>query len=97
MITSAAFNPLTIDIAGVLLPKIPHYIEKSRPSASAAAQSQQKPLILSKTTAHNLHRLALAVSLSQPILLEGPTGSGKTSLIDYIAHRLDLLGTFILV
>lgn len=44
--------------------------------------------ILTETTLFNLRRLARAVASGPwPILLEGPTGSGKTNLVQYLAAR----------
>ena len=44
--------------------------------------------ILTKTAMINLRRLARALATGPwPILLEGPTSSGKTSLVEYIAAR----------
>ncbi len=39
------------------------------------------------STRANLRRLALAVSAGKPVLLEGPVGSGKTALIEDLAHK----------
>ena len=38
-----------------------------------------------KTTKSNLHRLLRAYQLEKPILIEGPPGVGKTSLIENLA------------
>lgn len=38
-----------------------------------------------KTTRSNLHRLLRAYQLDKPILIEGPPGVGKTSLIENLA------------
>lgn len=44
--------------------------------------------ILTKTATENLRRLARAVACGPwPVLLEGPTSAGKTSLIEYLAAR----------
>eukprot|EP00536_Pseudo-nitzschia_multiseries_P001226 jgi/Psemu1/180444/e_gw1.15.197.1 len=44
--------------------------------------------ILTKTALTNLRRLAQALATGPwPILLEGPTSSGKTTLVEYIAAR----------
>lgn len=56
--------------------------------------SKQEPhngrsrFILISSTAHNLRRLARAVASGPwPVLLEGPTSAGKTTLVEYIAAR----------
>lgn len=37
------------------------------------------------STCHNLRRLALALASHKPVLLEGPIGCGKTSLVQFLA------------
>lgn len=56
-----------------------------------------KPLVHTMTTIKNLHALANATSLGFPVLLEGPTGSGKTALIEYLASLTGNTGTFTIV
>lgn len=36
--------------------------------------------------AESLYSLALAISSSEPVLLKGPVGVGKTSLVEYLAE-----------
>jgi midasin (ATPase involved in ribosome maturation) len=45
------------------------------------------PLVEVATTKQNLHSLALAMTLKLPVLLEGTTGAGKTSLVRHFAAR----------
>jgi ABC-type iron transport system FetAB ATPase subunit len=49
------------------------------------AGSTSERLVLTKTTQRQLHDIALAVSVGLPVLLQGPTGAGKTSLIEELA------------
>ncbi|XP_071957015.1 midasin-like [Antedon mediterranea] len=49
-------------------------------------QTRKKPLIAVASTMKNLRSLVLAVSSSSPVLLEGPVGCGKTSLVEYLAE-----------
>lgn len=44
-------------------------------------------LIITDTTARNLHAIALALSIGAPTLLEGVTGAGKTTLVEELAIR----------
>lgn len=44
----------------------------------------QKYMVLVDSTCHNLRRLALAVASQKPLLLEGPTGCGKTNLVEFM-------------
>lgn len=41
--------------------------------------------MLVDSTYHNLRRLALALASQKPVLLEGPIGCGKTSLVEFLA------------
>ncbi|KAL4259301.1 Midasin, partial [Pleurotus pulmonarius] len=47
-----------------------------------------RPFALHKPAVSLLSRIATAVSLSEPILLTGETGTGKTSVISYLAALL---------
>lgn len=38
------------------------------------------------STCHNLRRVALALAAQKPVLLEGPIGCGKTSLVEFLAE-----------
>ncbi|XP_033116850.1 midasin-like [Anneissia japonica] len=49
-------------------------------------ETRKKHLIAVPSTRKNLRSLALAVSSSSPVLLEGPVGCGKTSLVEYLAE-----------
>lgn len=48
-------------------------------------QVNKKDLVLVDSTCRNLRRLALAVASQKPVLLEGPIGSGKTALVEFMA------------
>ncbi|KAH3757277.1 AAA ATPase midasin [Pelomyxa schiedti] len=65
------------EVCGVLLPT------KSRTKLSS--ESTQPKFVSTQTTMSNLHALALAISQGSPVLLEGPTGAGKTSLVEFMA------------
>jgi len=58
----------------------PFFIEK-RPGAKACAFAFD-----ARTTKSNLHKLLRAYQLSKPILIEGPPGVGKTSLVENLAR-----------
>ncbi|KAJ3092441.1 AAA ATPase midasin [Quaeritorhiza haematococci] len=95
IVSGADLCPMTVDLCGVLLPSYSAQIRSSSPPVSVGESGDDKaPLVLTSTTTHNLHRIALAVSLRMPILLEGPPGSGKTSLVEEVSRvtgRNDLL------
>lgn len=44
-----------------------------------------KDLVLVDSTCQNLRSLALALASHKPVLLEGPIGCGKTSLVEFLA------------
>ncbi|GAB1601935.1 midasin-like [Argonauta hians] len=64
-----------VSVSGVLLPKI---LRKAR--------GMESELICVPTTEKNLQHLAHEVNLGHPILLQGPVGCGKTSLVECLAQ-----------
>ena len=50
-------------------------------------QNSSHLLTLVPSTFDNLESLALAVSSGEPVLLEGPVGSGKTTLVEHLAQQ----------
>eukprot|EP00899_Mesostigma_viride_P010035 jgi/Mesvir1/19032/Mv12798-RA.1 len=54
----------------------------SRTSTSPGAS----PLVRTPTTVRNLHAIVLALCRQQPLLLEGPTGAGKSALLNEVAR-----------
>ena len=50
-------------------------------------QNSSHSLTLVPSTFDNLESLALAVSSGEPVLLEGPVGSGKTTLVEHLAQQ----------
>ena len=67
-----------VDVSGFLL--------QSNNSADAQPHPNARPLIITPTTSHNLEALALAIGNEKPVLLQGPTGSGKSALISHVAN-----------
>ncbi|XP_060907246.1 midasin [Labrus mixtus] len=65
-----------VAVCGVVLPRIAPRIPE---------QMNTKDLVLVDSTCRNLRRLALAVASQKPVLLEGPIGCGKTSLVEFMA------------
>ena len=62
-------------ICGVLLPRLP-----------GTSGLVDKFLVMVPSTVSNLHSLVLSVASGHGVLLEGPIGSGKTSLVEYLAR-----------
>ncbi|GBM39498.1 Midasin [Araneus ventricosus] len=65
---------LTVNVYGVLLSK-----------ANDNEIATDSKIVSVPSTAETLHSIALAVSSSEPVLLQGPVGCGKTSLVQQIA------------
>lgn len=80
-ILSHEWSPATTEIEGVLLPG----------SSRESKEEQRDHLVHIETTSDNLRRFADALLRSDPVLIEGPPGSGKTLLINHVAMRLNKL------
>ncbi|KAJ2886267.1 AAA ATPase midasin, partial [Coemansia asiatica] len=65
------------NVGGVLL----HAHDESATETSASG------FVLTPTVSANVHEIALATSRREPVLLQGPPGSGKTSLVEWVAQR----------
>jgi len=80
-----------VDICGILLFK--KFTTSSGGILSATAQQsnqqqkndQQNQLVYTTTVSQNLNSLAIAVGLGKPILIEGVTGSGKTTMVEELS------------
>ena len=62
-------------ICGIVLPRLP-----------GTCNLLDRSLIMVPSTVSNLHSLVLSVASGCGVLLEGPIGSGKTTLIEYVAR-----------
>ncbi|KAK5577473.1 hypothetical protein RB653_002414 [Dictyostelium firmibasis] len=81
-----------VDVCGILLfkkfesiGKINHSKIKSTNTHNDDEEDQQK-LVYTNTVSQNLNSLAIAVGLGKPILIEGVTGSGKTTMIEELSR-----------
>nr|KAJ3422092.1 hypothetical protein HK105_001196 [Polyrhizophydium stewartii] len=98
VVDSSCLSPLTVDLCGVLLPHSTlttaslHSDSGSLPlnlaTMSSLHPSAPAPLVLTESTAANLHRIALAISLGHPVLLQGPPGAGKTALVEQASRMI---------
>ncbi|XP_036943295.1 midasin isoform X1 [Acanthopagrus latus] len=75
-VVSEDLSQNVVAVCGVVLPRI---------VPRQAEQVNKKDLVLVDSTCRNLRRLALAVASQKPVLLEGPIGSGKTALVEFMA------------
>ncbi|XP_067386141.1 midasin isoform X2 [Emydura macquarii macquarii] len=76
-IVSGDLSANVIAVCGVVLPR--------QQLASKDQESTINHFVLVESTCTNLQNLAMAVAFQNPVLLEGPIGCGKTSLIEYLA------------
>jgi midasin (ATPase involved in ribosome maturation) len=49
---------------------------------------QNKPFAEIRSSLHVLERIASSVKCKEPVLLVGETGTGKTTLVQYLAMKL---------
>ncbi|KAI8323453.1 midasin [Martensiomyces pterosporus] len=73
-VSDSLLSTCVANVGGVLL----HSQESAQMSAD---------LVLTPMVTKNIHEIALATSRSEPVLLQGPIGSGKTSLVEWVAKR----------
>lgn len=83
---------LIVNVSGVLMPRADCQSlgAGSAASSTVGLQCDRTPahtLVSTPTTQRQLHEAALAVSVGLPILLQGPTGAGKTSLVEALAQH----------
>ncbi|XP_048350337.1 midasin isoform X2 [Sphaerodactylus townsendi] len=76
-IVSADLSAKIVAVCGVVLPK-----QNSVPGEN---ESILNGFVLVESTCTNLQKLTMAVASQNAVLLEGPVGCGKTSLVDYLA------------
>ena len=77
------FSETTVCLAGVLLPCL------GQPSATVS------PLAMTQTTRANMEMLARALNQSRPLLVSGPLGEGKTSLVREAARSLGVISSLV--
>uniref|UniRef100_A0A672UXN9 Midasin n=1 Tax=Strigops habroptila TaxID=2489341 RepID=A0A672UXN9_STRHB len=71
-----------VAVCGIVLPRL-QLISEEQGKGSKSLLSLRLVMVESAFT--NLQNLAIAVAYQTPVLLEGPIGCGKTSLIEYLA------------
>ncbi|XP_044268494.1 midasin [Tribolium madens] len=64
-----------VEISGVYIPKFKSSI------------TPHQNLVMVNSTSNNLRKVAFGLSSKKAICLQGPVGSGKTSLVEYIADK----------
>uniref|UniRef100_A0A8C3BNE5 Midasin n=1 Tax=Cairina moschata TaxID=8855 RepID=A0A8C3BNE5_CAIMO len=71
-----------VAVCGIVLPRLQLVSEEQQVSRETELTSH---FVLVESACTNLQNLAIAVAFQSPVLLEGPIGCGKTSLIEYLA------------
>ncbi|XP_076780137.1 midasin isoform X2 [Arvicanthis niloticus] len=86
-LVSADLSSSVAAVCGVVLPKqSPSPGEQASDRSSSREQELAlKSFVLVESVCKNLQTLAVAVASQNAVLLEGPIGSGKTSLVEYLA------------
>ncbi|KAM9966569.1 hypothetical protein ACTFIR_006789 [Dictyostelium discoideum] len=82
-----------VDVCGILLFKKFEQIgngssvkSKKGEQEGEGEDEQVQKLVYTNTVSQNLNSLAIAVGLGKPILIEGVTGSGKTTMIEELSR-----------
>ncbi|EGC33347.1 hypothetical protein DICPUDRAFT_154614 [Dictyostelium purpureum] len=70
-----------IDVCGILLFK-----KFEQPHQKHHNKLIEQKLVYTNTVSQNLNSLAIAVGLGKPILIEGVTGSGKTTMVEELSR-----------
>ncbi|XP_025949160.1 midasin [Dromaius novaehollandiae] len=76
-IVSGDLSANVVAVCGIMLPRLQLLSEEQENNTSC--------FVLVESTCTSLQNLAIAVAFQSPVLLEGPIGCGKTSLIEYLA------------
>ncbi|KAM4681125.1 midasin isoform 3-T3 [Amazona ochrocephala] len=76
-IVSGDLSANVVAVCGIVLPRLQLISEEQ--------ESITSRFVLVESAFTNLQNLAIAVAYQTPVLLEGPIGCGKTSLVEYLA------------
>ncbi|XP_048240547.1 midasin-like [Haliotis rufescens] len=74
-LVSMDYSDSVVEVAGLLLPRL----------QGETTTTESVELVPVRSMLSNLRSLALAVVSGAPVLLQGPVGSGKTSLVQHLA------------
>uniref|UniRef100_A0A803V8M9 Midasin n=1 Tax=Ficedula albicollis TaxID=59894 RepID=A0A803V8M9_FICAL len=86
-VVSGDLSAHVVAVCGIVLPRLQHVSEEkcSNPNFMFEQENYTSSFVLVESAFTNLQNLAIAVAYQTPVLLEGPIGCGKTSLIEYLA------------
>ncbi|XP_013366227.1 PREDICTED: midasin isoform X4 [Chinchilla lanigera] len=85
-LVSADLSSRVTAVCGVVLPRqLPAPGEQASDSSSREQELALRSFVLVESVCKNLQTLAMAVASQNAVLLEGPIGCGKTSLVEHLA------------
>uniref|UniRef100_A0A8C0ELF2 Midasin n=1 Tax=Bubo bubo TaxID=30461 RepID=A0A8C0ELF2_BUBBB len=90
-IVSGDLSANVVAVCGIVLPRLQLVSEeqvcnrRSNSNFMFEQENNTSRFVLVESAFTNLQNLAIAVAYQSPVLLEGPIGCGKTSLIEYLA------------
>ncbi|KAM8810105.1 midasin [Eudromia elegans] len=86
-IVSGDLSANVVAVCGIMLPRLQLLSEEQCGNSDFMFEQENNTscFVLVESTCTNLQNLAIAVAFQRPVLLEGPIGCGKTSLIEYLA------------
>ncbi|EFA84854.1 type A von Willebrand factor domain-containing protein [Heterostelium album PN500] len=87
-IKDSDFSGTCVDVCGILLFRRFQQHAVGDAQQDILTKSRQQ-LVYTPTVSSNLKSLAIAVGLGKPILMEGVTGAGKTTLVNELAALTD--------
>ncbi|XP_020142630.2 midasin isoform X1 [Microcebus murinus] len=84
---SADLSSRVTAVCGVVLPRQPPALGEQASSRSSSREHELalRSYVLVESVCKNLQTMAIAVASQNAVLLEGPIGCGKTSLVEYLA------------
>uniref|UniRef100_A0A8C2SW72 Midasin n=1 Tax=Coturnix japonica TaxID=93934 RepID=A0A8C2SW72_COTJA len=84
-IVSGDLSANVVAVCGIVLPRLKLVSEEQQVCNPVLSENTISRFVLVESACTNLQNLAIAVAFQSPILLEGPIGCGKTTLIEYLA------------
>ncbi|KAI9221601.1 hypothetical protein BC828DRAFT_64979 [Blastocladiella britannica] len=91
LVDASFLSSYVADVCGILILTDSHVLHRGSSVTATSTEHDDvahAPLIETLTTRRNMFSTALALSRGAPVLLEGVTGSGKSSLVAELGRRL---------
>uniref|UniRef100_A0A8C5T387 Midasin n=1 Tax=Malurus cyaneus samueli TaxID=2593467 RepID=A0A8C5T387_9PASS len=83
-VVSGDLSARVVAVCGIVLPRL-QQVSEDNPDFIFEQENSTSSFVLVESAFTNLQNLAIAVAYQTPVLLEGPIGCGKTSLVEYLA------------